>query len=718
MVLQRRQIGVVWERRDQEEEQGGDVVRPARVIPPAAGRTAAGRARGMLAAANRAALAGWRLYWDQTKNYVAAPELRAEVEAELQGALDRRRAAAARRARRARDPEVRAAAQREAERLQKRVVSQLEIDIATLAARGRRLAWRLAPLAAVVAGPVVLVDAGVWQAVMAWPLAWGWLAVRGATLAASGGSVAPAVGGRAAARLPATPAATLGGESGGESATPDGQRDDEPATPGDEPGDGAATPGGEPAAGLPATHAAAPGGRQGNATATPGDAPSDEPATPGGRQNNESATPAVGAAPPGDESGGESATPGGPWATTTAPPGGAPAMAVAPPPLTTRQRGAPHAVIPIGPPTTSPLVGQTRPLNLWRDPVVWGVDATGAPVASVLPGQPGLLIGGVSGSGKSVAAHNVLCAAALDPHVQLWLVDGKRVELTYYRGIAHRYLGEPDVAAFSALVQELVDEKNRRLQAIEGRAVKLTAENWRRFGMPPIILHIDEMQIYTLQGRAGQDAATQLALLASQCRAVGIFVSVATQRPTAQVVPPLLANNLTLKLALRCEDASQSNTVLGDGMAGRGYRADRFTADQHGAAYYRGEVGLPVALRTSYLHIPDEGEDGEDHVRAIIRRAAGWRRDAGTLPARNAPVRDTRIVRAALAALDRLGTDRATREVLARELDMSDDALRGALRRAGVCAPRTIRCGDVTGRGWHRRDLEAALSQDAACDVT
>src|SRR5690606_28945979 len=358
MVLQRRQIGVVWERRDQEEEQGGDVVRPARVIPPAAGRTAAGRARGMLAAANRAALAGWRLYWDQTRNYVAAPELRAEVEAELQSALDRRRAAAARRARRARDPEVRAAAQREADRLKTRVVSQLEIDIATLAARGRRLACRLAPLAAVVAGPVVLVDAGVWQAVMAWPLAWVWLAVRGATLAPSGGSVAPAVGGRAAAGLPATPAATPGGESGGESATPGGQRDDEPATtgdePGDEPGDGAATTGGEPAAGLPATHAAAPG-----------DAPSDEPATPGGPWANTTTAPGgeSGGEPatPGGQQNNEPATPGGPWANTTATPGGAPAMAVPPPPLAGRQRVAPHAVIPIGPPTTSPLVGQTRP---------------------------------------------------------------------------------------------------------------------------------------------------------------------------------------------------------------------------------------------------------------------------------------------------------------------------------------------------------------------
>ncbi|MBN3585508.1 hypothetical protein JYB64_24270, partial [Algoriphagus aestuarii] len=83
-------------------------------------------------------------------------------------------------------------------------MSQLEIDVATLAARGRRLAWRLAAPAAVVAGPWVLLDAGVWQAVMAWPLAWVWLAVRGATLAASGGAAAPAVGGSTAAGLPAT----------------------------------------------------------------------------------------------------------------------------------------------------------------------------------------------------------------------------------------------------------------------------------------------------------------------------------------------------------------------------------------------------------------------------------------------------------------------------------------------------------------------------------
>lgn len=368
--------------------------------------------------------------------------------------------------------------------------------------------------------------------------------------------------------------------------------------------------------------------------------------------------------------------------------------------------------VPIGPPSISPLVGRTEPLDLWRDPVVWGIDASGGPVTSILPGQPGLLIGGVSGSGKSVAAHNLLCTAALDPHARLWLVDGKRVELAYYRGIAHRYLGDPDVAAFTALVDELVAEKDRRLEAIEGRSVKITATNWQKFQMPPIILHIDEIQIYTLQGKAGQDAATQLALLASQCRAVGIFVSVATQRPIREVVPALLANNLTLKLALRCEDAGQSNTVLGDGMAGRGYRADQFTADQHGAAYYRGEVGHPVPLRTTYLHIPDEGEEGEDHVRSIVERAVELRREAGTLPDGGGRVRDSQIVFDALAVLDRLAVDRITRDALAAELGCTGEEVRDRLRAAGVRPPHAIRVdGDSSARGWYRKDLADALEE-------
>lgn len=391
----------------------------------------------------------------------------------------------------------------------------------------------------------------------------------------------------------------------------------------------------------------------------------------------------------------------------------APASPVPPPappfaPSPSASRSGPVAV---GPPSTSPLVGRTTAVDVWTEAVRWGINAYGAPVETILPGNPGLLTGGVSGSGKSVASHQMLCHVALDPHAQLWLVDGKMVELVHYRGIAHEYLDEPDLGAFTDLVDNLDSEMQRRKRAIAGKAVKITGKNWRLYDAPFVMFHIDEAQLYTLQGKDGQKLAQRIALLASQCRALGIFVSVATQRPEDSVVPPLLCNNLVLKLALRSEDASQSNTILGNGMAGRGYRSDRFTADQKGASYYRGEVGDPIALTTGFLRIPDEGEGGPDHVRDIVKVATELRREAGTLPSADGrPSREERleVVVDALDAFESAGVDRMSRVRLASAMGWdSDEELRDELTAVGVCSPHSL--AGESGRGWYRKDLEAVM---------
>ncbi|WP_160051130.1 FtsK/SpoIIIE domain-containing protein [Nocardiopsis sp. FR26] len=375
--------------------------------------------------------------------------------------------------------------------------------------------------------------------------------------------------------------------------------------------------------------------------------------------------------------------------------------------------------VPVGPPSTSPLVGRTDPVDVWTDPVRWGLDAYGRPLETVLPGNPGILIGGVSGSGKTVATHQMLCTVALDPNAQLWLVDGKMIELIHYQDIAHAYLGEPDVDAFAKLVAKLEAEKERRKKAIAGKAVKITAANWRTYDAPFTLFHIDEIQIYSMQSKEGEKLVDKLGLLATQCRAFGIFVSIATQRPEDRVVPPFLCTNLTLKLAMRCEDAAQSNTVLGNGMAGKGYRADGFTPDQRGAAYYRGEVGYPLPLTAGYLHIPDEGEDGPDHVRDIVRVAIQLRRAAGTLPGglgpaeplKEAAVRASKVslLGAVLEVLGE-GEDRVERDTLAARLGYEVEDLKARLKAAGAGAPRSMRIdGDPNARGWYRRDLEEAL---------
>ncbi len=66
-------------------------------------------------------------------------------------------------------------------------------------------------------------------------------------------------------------------------------------------------------------------------------------------------------------------------------------------------------------------------LSLW-EPIPVGVDDDGVWVTVSLP-ERNVLIGGEPGAGKSVAASMLVASAALDPEVDLILLDGKRVEL-------------------------------------------------------------------------------------------------------------------------------------------------------------------------------------------------------------------------------------------------------------------------------------------------
>ena len=72
---------------------------------------------------------------------------------------------------------------------------------------------------------------------------------------------------------------------------------------------------------------------------------------------------------------------------------------------------------------------------------VWpGVDVLGEPVQFDLAMAPHLLVGGTTGSGKSVCLHALLLSLLwrLGPQdLQLTLIDPKRVELVHYAGFPH-----------------------------------------------------------------------------------------------------------------------------------------------------------------------------------------------------------------------------------------------------------------------------------------
>ncbi|WP_055480866.1 FtsK/SpoIIIE domain-containing protein [Sphaerimonospora mesophila] len=355
----------------------------------------------------------------------------------------------------------------------------------------------------------------------------------------------------------------------------------------------------------------------------------------------------------------------------------------------------------------SPLVSQTEPFNIWSDKVAAGVDVRGRPIAFRLP-ERSLLTGGEPGAGKSVASNNLLCAAGLDPRTRLALVDGKGgADLLDYEPICERFLDEPDVEAVLGLLtdyQEEMTDRYRKLKQVGAK--KVTAEIAEELDMHPILLHIDELQVFTTDEKNGKNIVNLLWDLVSRGRASGITVSGATQRPAAEVVPSKLRDILSIRWAMRCTTPQASDTILGQGWAGRGFNAALLDSTQRGAGFLLAEGALPQPMRTYFI--------GDDEVKLLMRRAYRFRELAGTLPKSDARpgVRLLKAVLAAFADEERRWTIDLLSELTTHQgfEGWTADQLADALRPYGV-TPGQVNIGGTNRNGYRRGDVLRALER-------
>lgn len=210
------------------------------------------------------------------------------------------------------------------------------------------------------------------------------------------------------------------------------------------------------------------------------------------------------------------------------------------------------------------------------DPLMLGIgkDVAGAPVLADLATMPHLLIGGTTGSGKSVAINAMLMSImmrATPAEVRLILIDPKRVELSLYNGVPHLYVPvvtEPKEAA-SALAWS-VQEMERRLKVLQsagarniggynamvqaGKGPEGAAE------LPYLVIVIDELA--DLMMVAAKEVEESICRIAQLARAAGIHLIVATQRPEANVVTGLIKANITNRIAFNVASAIDSRVVL------------------------------------------------------------------------------------------------------------------------------------------------------------
>lgn len=203
-------------------------------------------------------------------------------------------------------------------------------------------------------------------------------------------------------------------------------------------------------------------------------------------------------------------------------------------------------------------------------PLVLGKDVSGKPIVSSIDKMPHLLIAGATGSGKSVCINTIIMSIIFKSSpddVKLMLIDPKVVELSIYNSIPHLLIPvvtDPKKASFA--LNWAVTEMEKRYKLFAQNSVRDAAsynkkqEDNKLDKLPSIVIIIDELA--DLMMVAAQEIEDYICRLAQMARAAGIYLIVATQRPSVDVITGTIKANIPSRISFAVSSQIDSRTIL------------------------------------------------------------------------------------------------------------------------------------------------------------
>lgn len=216
-----------------------------------------------------------------------------------------------------------------------------------------------------------------------------------------------------------------------------------------------------------------------------------------------------------------------------------------------------------------------------------GKDIAGQAVVADLKRWLHLLVAGSTGSGKSVCLNSIigsLLYKATPDEVKLLMIDPKRVELAVYDGVPHLLapvVTDPKRAAVA--LRWAVGEMERRYKLFEKtgvrnidmyqewlkspKAAQIKEQGENVDSLPYIVIIVDELA--DLMMVAASEVEDAICRLAQMARAAGMYLIIATQRPSVDVITGLIKANVPSRIAFAVSSQVDSRTILDMGGAER-----------------------------------------------------------------------------------------------------------------------------------------------------
>lgn len=178
------------------------------------------------------------------------------------------------------------------------------------------------------------------------------------------------------------------------------------------------------------------------------------------------------------------------------------------------------------------------------------------------PSNCHLLLGGASGSGKSVTLNVILTHVIKYLNAELYIQDTKEVDLVDFGKSNKTKVYNGGLDYFEETIQDVVDEMKDRYKWLAEKGYRNMNSCPSKIRKPYIFYIVEELASFNPKTNA--DFYKNLSEILAKGRASGIYCIITAQSPYSDILPGMIKSNFNTKIGLKTNTGESSKVISGN----------------------------------------------------------------------------------------------------------------------------------------------------------